>query len=78
MKTLKSFDPDSPLVEGEHGFFYHWVDTKIGERAWESEISLIDTAILTAGALHAGQHFKGTEIDPLWRAGSTGLWNGTG
>jgi hypothetical protein len=65
LKTLKSFDPDSPLVEGERGFFYHWVDAKTGERAWESEISLIDTAILTAGALHAGQHFKGTEIEPL-------------
>jgi hypothetical protein len=65
LDTLRSFDPDDPLVEGERGFFYHWVDTKTGKRAWEGEISLIDTAILVAGALHAGQHFKGTEIEPL-------------
>src|SRR5262249_1242261 len=35
----------------EHGWFYHWMDYKSGERRWESEISSIDTALLLAGVL---------------------------
>jgi len=35
----------------EHGWFYHWMDMKTGERRWESEISSIDTALLLAGVL---------------------------
>jgi hypothetical protein len=65
LNTLKSFDPSDPLVEGSHGFFYHFVNTATGRREWDSEISLIDTAMLMAGVLHAGQHFKGTEIEAL-------------
>ncbi|MBK8020864.1 MAG: hypothetical protein IPK19_05405 [Chloroflexi bacterium] len=49
-------------VEGEHGFFYHFVDMETGERVWSSELSSIDTALLVAGALVAGQYFAGTEV----------------
>jgi hypothetical protein len=52
-------------VEGEHGFFYHFVDVETGERRWNSEISSIDTALLVAGALVAGQYFDGTEVQDL-------------
>jgi len=65
LRILKNFDPDKPSVEGKNGFFYHFVNARTGRRAWMSEISSIDTAILIAGALHAGQHFKGTEIESL-------------
>lgn len=70
LTTLNSFydDPNDPndfVVQGSHGFFYHWVDMQTGTRAWNSEISLIDTSLLIAGVLHAGQHFKGTEIETL-------------
>jgi len=65
LTTLKSFDPDNPLVKGTHGFFYHYVDKDTGKRVWNSEISLIDNALLAAGTLLAGQHFKGTEIEVL-------------
>ena len=41
------------------GFFYHFVDMKTGERAWGSEVSTIDTAILMMGVLSAGQYFGG-------------------
>ena len=41
----------------EHGWFYHWMDYKSGERRWESEISSIDTALLLAGVLTARQCF---------------------
>ncbi len=52
-------------VQGEHGFFFHFVDMQTGEREWESEVSSIDTALLVAGALVAGQYFEGTEIEAL-------------
>lgn len=47
------------LVEGKDGFFYHFVDIHTGARAGSSEISTIDTAILVAGALTAGEYFGG-------------------
>ena len=42
----------------EHGWFYHWLDVKTGERKWKSEVSSIDTALLIAGALTARQYFR--------------------
>ncbi|MGC8801927.1 MAG: glucoamylase family protein [Chloroflexus sp.] len=41
------------------GFYYHFVDIKTGQRAWQSEVSSIDTAILLMGVLAAGQYFGG-------------------
>ncbi len=40
-----------------HGWFYHWLDTKTGERRWKSEVSSIDTALLLGGVLTARQYF---------------------
>ena len=66
LKILKLFDPkEGPIAAGSHGFFYHYLDLRTGARARNSELSLIDTAILMCGVLHAGQHFKGTEIEEL-------------
>ena len=41
----------------KHGWFYHWLDTKTGERRWKSEVSSIDTALLLGGVLTARQCF---------------------
>lgn len=41
----------------EHGWFYHWMDAKSGERRWQSEASSIDTALLLAGILTVRQYF---------------------
>jgi hypothetical protein len=41
----------------EHGWFYHWLDAKTGERRWNSEVSSIDTALLLGGVLTARQYF---------------------
>jgi hypothetical protein len=41
------------------GFYYHFVDMESGARAWESELSSIDTAILVMGAISAGEYFGG-------------------
>lgn len=43
----------------ERGWFYHWLDSRTGERAWNSEISSIDTALLLGGVLTAKQCFSG-------------------
>jgi hypothetical protein len=42
-----------------HGWFYHFVDMRTGRRVWNCEVSTIDTALLTAGALTSGQYFRG-------------------
>lgn len=42
----------------EHGWFYHWMDARTGERVWRSEISSIDTALLLGGVLTARQYFR--------------------
>jgi hypothetical protein len=48
-----------------HGFFYHFIDMQTGERAWNCELSSIDTSILLCGVLTAGQHFHDAEIQDL-------------
>jgi hypothetical protein len=47
-------------MERTEGFYYHFVDMQTGQRAWESEVSSIDTAILLMGVLTAGEYFGGT------------------
>src|SRR3982751_4759894 len=42
---------------GYKGFYYHFLDLKTGRRAWESELSTIDTTILLAGALTTALYF---------------------
>ncbi len=44
-------------MDREHGFYFHFVDIQTGKRAWESEVSSIDTSILLMGILSAGQYF---------------------
>ncbi len=46
-------------MERQEGFFYHFVDMQTGKRAWDSEVSSIDTAILMMGILSVGQYFGG-------------------
>jgi hypothetical protein len=46
-------------MDREHGFFYHFVSMDTGKRAWESEVSTIDTSLLLMGVLSAGQYFAG-------------------
>jgi len=61
-KTLTTFRDKIPH---ERGFFYHFLDMRTGNRAWNSEVSSIDTALFLAGALFAGEYFKGTEIEKI-------------
>src|SRR5579862_3121544 len=41
----------------EHGFFYHFIDMHNGERANDSEVSTVDTALLLAGILFCEDYF---------------------
>jgi hypothetical protein len=53
--SLRFFAERAPQ---EHGWFYHWMDTRSGERRWNSEVSSIDTALLLAGILTARGRFS--------------------
>jgi hypothetical protein len=44
--------------QGQNGFFYHFVDMKTGARAFTSEVSSIDTAILLCGVLTCREYFS--------------------
>ena len=44
--------------EHVRGWFYHFVNRKTGERVWKSELSTIDTALLLAGVVTAGEYFS--------------------
>ncbi len=43
---------------GYKGFYYHFLYMETGKRAWESELSTIDTAIFIAGVLTAANYFR--------------------
>jgi CubicO group peptidase (beta-lactamase class C family) len=45
----------------EHGWFWHWMNWRTGERVWRSEISSIDTTLLLGGVLTARQYFAGNK-----------------
>ena len=47
----------SPDSTGYKGFYYHFLDMRTGARVWRSELSMIDTAFLLAGALTASGYF---------------------
>ena len=55
-RTLSTFINN---VEGENGFYYHFVNMNTGKREWNCEISIIDTAIFICGAITAGEYFEG-------------------
>jgi len=44
--------------QGQNGFFFHFVDMTTGARAFNSEVSSIDTAILLCGVLTCREYFS--------------------
>src|ERR1035437_2093881 len=55
----------SPEATGYKGFYYHFLDMHTGARVWRSELSMIDTALLIAGALTAGMYFTANTADEI-------------
>jgi hypothetical protein len=61
-RTLLRFFSSSPQgleadATGFKGFYYHFLDMQTGRRAWQCELSTIDTAIFIAGVLTAASYF---------------------
>lgn len=63
LNTLKFFWNSSqgpePDATGYKGFYYHFLDMKTGRRAWQCELSTVDSAFLLAGMLTAALYFDG-------------------
>ena len=67
LATLRFFwnSPQGPEPDatGYRGFFYHFLDMQSGRRAWQCELSTIDSTFLLAGALTAGLYFDAESPD---------------
>jgi hypothetical protein len=62
LTTLRFFanseQSDAPGATGYKGFYYHFLDMETGKRAWNCELSSIDTALLIAGVLSSRAYFR--------------------
>lgn len=59
MRFFSSSDQSGGVAStGCHGFYFHFLDLESGLRAWESELSSIDTALLIVGMLTAAAYFS--------------------
>lgn len=67
LATLRFFwnstQSEAPDATGYRGFYYHFLDVRTGRRAWQCELSTIDSAILIAGALTAAAYFNDSAKD---------------
>ncbi len=61
-------------LETINGFFYHFINIKTGLRSPGSEISIIDTGLLIAGAIVAGQYFQGEILEMAYDIYSAVNW----
>lgn len=52
-----------PDATGHRGFYYHFLDMETGRRAWNCELSTVDSAFLLAGALAAAAYFDGASSE---------------
>lgn len=57
--TLRFLGERMPRVRG---WYYHFVDMRNGKRVWNCELSSIDTALLLAGVIAAGQYWPHSEL----------------
>jgi len=64
--TLPQGDQTSGTA-GHNGWFYHFLDMRTGLRytPFQTELSSIDTALLLAGILYAGEYFDGPHPDEV-------------
>jgi hypothetical protein len=67
LTTLRFFwhSPHGPEPDatGFQGFYYHFLDMQTGRRAWQCELSTVDTTFLLAGALAAAMYFDADNAD---------------
>ena len=69
LTTLRFFwnSPQGPELDstGYKGFYYHFLEMQTGRRAWQCELSTVDSAFLLAGAMAAGIYFNGDKSEEL-------------
>jgi hypothetical protein len=66
LRFFRDSDQSSgPSATGYKGFYYHFLDARTGLRVWRSELSMIDTALLIAGALTASMYFRESTPDEI-------------
>ncbi len=70
--TLLTFKED---LERTHGFWYHFLSMSNGDRVWESEVSIIDSAIFINGALVVGRYFGGRVQELAYELYEEMEWN---
>lgn len=58
-RTLGTLNMLLNNVEQHRGFFYHFLNKWTGKRAWNSELSTIDTTLALNGVIVAGEFFGG-------------------
>jgi hypothetical protein len=67
LTTLRFFhnseQSSHPEATGYKGFYYHFLNMESGRRAWKSELSTVDSALLLAGALTAAIYFNRDSAD---------------
>jgi hypothetical protein len=67
LTTLRFFQDSvqstAPDATGYKGFYYHFLDMTTGRRAWQCELSTVDSGFLLAGALTAAAYFDGDGHD---------------
>lgn len=54
-----------PNAMGYKGFYYHFLDMQTGERAWECELSTVDSTFFIGGALTAAYYFTNDTPDEI-------------
>lgn len=79
LTTLKTFwyapQGSGNAYAGNYGLFYHFLDMNTAKRAWDSELSTIDTALLLAGIIDMKQYFTGSDsVETLIRKFSDSLY----
>ena len=63
LRFFRDSDQSGPEASGHRGFYYHFLDPHTGARVWRSELSMVDTAFLIAGALMASRYFSADTAD---------------
>jgi hypothetical protein len=66
LRFLRDSDQSgTPEATGHRGFYYHFLDMDTGTRMWRSELSMVDTALLIAGALTCASYFTRNSADEI-------------
>jgi Uncharacterized protein conserved in bacteria len=55
LNTIKTF---LYKIKSKNGFFHRYINIETGKKEWNSEISIIDTALLLCGVLAVGEYFE--------------------